>query len=242
MVIKRITPLLIMFLGVSFGLVVTEIRTNASFLTAMDRDSTKASYKAHVNFLRKKTRLEHAKELLGSHYHRSVARVSEKVIELDPFITILLQKSLKGKWKHRAKEIAHVIIQESDKYKFDPMFLLAVIGNESSFDPSVIGSAGEIGLMQILPTTGEWICKKFELKWHGKNTLKNPLDNIRIGAAYLSYLRETFKSKSQLYLAAYNMGSSNVLRAIENETPPKVYPTRVMRRYLQFYTLLQEET
>lgn len=241
MVIKKMISIQLIF-SVGFSLVATEVRTHASTLGSIERDSGKLSYKSHINHLRKKTRLDHAKELLGSHYHRSVARVSEKVIELDPFITVLLQKYLKGVWKKQAKEIAHAIIQESDKYKFDPMFLLAVIGNESSFNPLAVGTSGEIGLMQILPTTGEWISKKYEFKWQGKDTLKNPIENIRIGAAYLSYLREMFKSKSQFYLAAYNMGSGNVRRAIENETLPKVYPTRVMRRYLQFYTQLQQES
>jgi soluble lytic murein transglycosylase-like protein len=64
--------------------------------------------------------------------------------------------------------------------------------------------------------------------------------NIRLGAAYLAQLRGEFNSHGRLYLAAYNMGSTNVQRALAKQIFPKEYPGRVMVRYMRFYSEYQE--
>jgi soluble lytic murein transglycosylase len=187
------------------------------------------------------TRIEHARELMGKFYDRSVVKSSEKVGQLDRFVRQWTDRALKREFKKYSKAIADTVLSESSKHDFDPVFLMAVIENESSFDPHIVGSVGEIGLMQVTPATGEWIAKKFGIKWEGKKSLRDPRTNIRIGAAYLSYLREEFDSHSQLYLAAYNMGSLNVNRALEKSIWPKDYPQRVMKRYIRFYGDLKAE-
>jgi soluble lytic murein transglycosylase len=95
--------------------------------------------------------------------------------------------------------------------------------------------------MQLTAQTAEWIAKKYDIAWKGTKSLTNPIINIKIGAAYIAYLREKFEFKSQLYLSAYNMGSSNVIRAVEKQIWPKEYASRVMQRYVNFYTELKEE-
>ena len=186
-------------------------------------------------------RVEHARELLGKFYNRSVVRAGEKVADIGGFIRQWTAQALKGKNRKYASVVAKTVMAESERNGFDPIFLMAVIENESSFDPHVVGSVGEIGLMQITPDTGKWIAKKCGIKWEGKKSLHDPKTNIRIGAAYLAHLREQFDSQGQLYLAAYNMGSLNVNRALERSVRPKEYPMRVMKRYIRFYTDIKSE-
>jgi soluble lytic murein transglycosylase len=81
----------------------------------------------------------------------------------------------------------------------------------------------------------------YNLPWKGKKSLKDPSNNIRIGSAYIAYLREEFDFEGQLYLAAYNMGSGNVRKALGKKIRPKDYSTRVMHRYLRFYAELQKD-
>jgi len=181
------------------------------------------------------SRIEHARELLGKFYDRSVVKNGEKVPRVDRFVRHWTDRALSAKFKKYSKVIADTVLEESTQHGFDPVFLMAVIENESSFNPRAVGPVGEIGLMQVTPGTGEWISKKFGLKWGGKKSLRDPRTNIRIGAAYLAYLREAFDSHGQLYLAAYNMGSLNVNRALEKSIWPKDYPQRVMKRYIKFY-------
>jgi soluble lytic murein transglycosylase len=183
----------------------------------------------------------HARELLGKHYRKSIVSRSAQVSDVTEFVLKRTEMRLRPRWKKQARLISQTILQESEKYGFDPVFLMAVIENESSFNPETIGSFGEIGLMQILPDTGQWIAQKFNLPWKGPQSLKNPVTNIILGSAYLAYLREKFDFHSQLYLAAYNMGSKNVARALAKQVMPREYPTRVMKRYINFYAELHEE-
>jgi soluble lytic murein transglycosylase len=186
-------------------------------------------------------RVSHARELLGKYYKHSVVRSGEQVTEVGRFVYQWTKGELKKGSKKYAKLIARTVLAESEKNGFDPVFLMAVIENESSFDPRAIGPVGEIGLMQVTVATGEWIARKHGIPWKGKSSLYDPKTNIRIGAAYLAQLREEFDSHGQLYLAAYNMGSLNVNRALERSVRPKDYPDRVMKRYVRFYADIKNE-
>ncbi len=186
-------------------------------------------------------RLAHAKELLGKYYAKSIVRVGGGVADLNTFVKERIEEVFEGPNEKYAKKIYGAILEESRKHGFDPIFLMAVIENESSFKIKARGTSGEIGLMQLMPDTGKWIAQKIGVEYHGAKTLEDPVLNIRIGAAYMAHLREKFDSHSQLYLAAYNMGQGNVHRALANQVWPKDYPIRVMQRYVRFYTELSEE-
>lgn len=185
-------------------------------------------------------RLSHAKELLGRAYRKSVASLEEEERQYHDFLLARLESRLPKAFKRQAKKIHKSILEESTKHGFDPAFLMAVIDNESSFNPLVRGSAGEIGLMQILPSTAEWMAKRVNIVWKGQKTLEDPILNIRLGAAYLAHLRGEFDYHGRLYLSAYNMGTRNVRRALERRVMPKDYASRVMQRYLRFYEDLRE--
>jgi soluble lytic murein transglycosylase len=187
------------------------------------------------------SRLNHAKELLGKHYRHSVVRKGEHWADLSRQIRRWTRQAMKSSPKKVSDAVAKTILAESRRYELDPVFITAVIQSESSFNPRIVGSAGEIGMMQILPGTGEWIAKKNHLPWKGKKTLLDPVMNIRIGAAYFNFLRERFDNQSRLYLSAYNMGPKNVERALEKNVWPKEYAQRVMKHYVDFYTELSSE-
>ncbi len=179
--------------------------------------------------------LSHAKELMGKYYEKSIVKNALSLEAKNKFVHEWTELSLKGKWKKQAKKISKAILYMSKKYELDPLFLLAVIQGESGFNPSIVGKFGEHGLMQIKPSTGRWIAGKEGFTWRGKNTLFDPLMNIKIGAAYFYYLREQFNSHSRLYLAAYNMGATNVKKALGKKVWPKEYPIHVMHYYIQLY-------
>ncbi len=183
-------------------------------------------------------RIEHAKELLGKHYRGSVVKQGEKFKTVRAFIREWAHDTLPKKHRKKADLVAKTIVEEAKKHELDPMFVMAVIQSESSFNPDTRGGAGEIGLMQILPDTGEWMGKKAGVAWKGPKTLLDPIKNIKIGTTYLSYLREKFDNHSRLYLAAYNMGPTNVNKALAKEVWPKDYPRHVMHNYVAFYSKL----
>lgn len=180
-------------------------------------------------------RIDHARELLGNRYKKSIVSTFEKHTGLDKNILKTVTARLPKKFKSHARSVTQAIIKEAGIHGLDPYFVMAVIAGESSFNPTAIGPVGEIGMMQIRPATGEWIAKKFKIHWKGEKTLRDPLTNIKIGTAYLAWLRAKFSKQSQLYLAAYNMGPKSVKSAVGRNIWPKDYPRHVMKRYLAFY-------
>lgn len=180
-------------------------------------------------------RVNHARELLGNRYKKSIVSTYEKHNGLEKNIFEIVESRLPKKFKHRAGSVASTIIKEAAKHSMDPYFIMAVISGESSFNPTVVGPVGEIGMMQIRPTTGEWMAKKINMKWFGEKSLQDPVINIKLGTAYIAWLREKFDNQSQLYLAAYNMGAKSVRNAVGRNIWPKDYPKHVMKRYLAFY-------
>jgi soluble lytic murein transglycosylase len=180
-------------------------------------------------------RIDHAKELLGDGYKKSVVSSSEEKRGLEEKLFKIVVKNLPKKFKSVAREIAHTIILESTRRSLDPYFVAAIIAGESSFNPRAVGPIGEIGMMQLRPNTAKWIADSFQIKWKGKKALFDPFYNIRLGTAYLAWLREKFDNQGQLYLAAYNMGPTSVKIALLKNVRPKDYPIHVMKRYLAFY-------
>jgi soluble lytic murein transglycosylase len=180
-------------------------------------------------------RVEHARELMGESYKKSVVYKFEKRRDIEKNIYTVVRERLPKKYKAQAYSVAHTIIEEATRHSLDPYFVMAVISGESSFNPIAVGPVGEIGMMQIRPTTGQWMSGLLKKKWRGDKMLQDPVENIKLGTAYLAWLREKFQGQGQLYLAAYNMGPKSVKNAVSRNIYPKDYPIHVMKRYIAFY-------
>jgi soluble lytic murein transglycosylase len=140
-----------------------------------------------------------------------------------------------------SEKLTNSLISISRRNGMDPVFLLAVIKTESKFNQNAIGSVGEVGLMQIRPETAEWICKKFNIKWQGREALKDPSYNVLVGSFYMLYLKNTLKkSKPVRYITAYNTG----LKTLKNMSPVKFkeadYFNRVVTNYIGIYASLKQ--
>jgi len=180
-------------------------------------------------------RISHAKELLGGTYRRSVVRKTESADDVSEFVKAATLRFLPKHYKKSASKISATVMAEAERYGFDPIFLMAVIQNESSFNPRRKGHFGEIGLMQLKPSTAKWIAHTYKISYHGAKSLYNPETNIKIGAAYFHKLRDQFEAHSRLYLSAYNIGAKKVREMVSDKRIPKEYVIAVMKRYLAIY-------
>ena len=212
----------------TYILILMTLLSNSIVFAKSDISRSLASIKQDI-------RVDHARELLGKRYKKSIVSKFEAHKGLEKNILATVTERLPKKFKNKAQNITEIIIKEAAKHGLDPYFVMAVISGESSFNPLAIGPVGEIGMMQIRPTTGEWMAKKVKMKWNGEKTLRDPIANIKLGTAYIAWLREKFDNHSQLYLAAYNMGARSVNKALAKNVWPKDYPKHVMKRYLAFY-------
>lgn len=185
--------------------------------------------------IKQSVRVDHARELLGNRYKKSVVSRHEFQKDMELNILATIQKRLPKAFKPQARGVATAIIKESSRHGLDPYFVMAVISGESSFNPIAKGPVGEIGMMQLRSSTGKWMAKIINMKWNGDKTLRDPVTNIKLGTAYLAWLRKKFDNHGQLYLAAYNMGPTSVRQALGKNIRPKDYPIHVMKRYIAFY-------
>jgi len=95
----------------------------------------------------------------------------------------------------------------SSQYNLDPLFTLAVIRQESLFEPDARSPADAQGLMQIWPPTGEYIANKMGIPNYNINLLLDPDINIRMGTYYLRQQLDNFGQNEYEYcLGAYNKG------------------------------------
>ncbi|HHY36273.1 MAG TPA: lytic transglycosylase domain-containing protein [Firmicutes bacterium] len=109
-----------------------------------------------------------------------------------------------------------VIFRYSREYGVDPYLITAVIRVESKYYSRALSPMGAVGLMQIMPETGQWVAEN--LGWEGftPDLLYDPEINIQIGAWYLASLQAEF-GDLDLVLAAYNGGRGNVKRWLEKQ-------------------------
>jgi len=101
----------------------------------------------------------------------------------------------------------------ANMYGLDWRLVLAVMKVESRFDTHAESHKGALGLMQIMPNTGEEVGKALEI-----DITSHPENNIHAGVYYLKYLHDLFadageSNRVRLMLAAYNAGGGRVYDA-----------------------------
>ncbi len=117
------------------------------------------------------------------------------------------------------KKYATLIGQVARESGVDPHLIQSVIAVESGYNPSAVSPKGAIGLMQVMPDTGERYGVRSDKKQSVIQKLTDPAINLRIGARYLADLRKMFREDLNLVLAAYNAGE-NAVKRYRNAIPP----------------------
>lgn len=100
--------------------------------------------------------------------------------------------------------------KSAGKFQVDPLLIYAVMMQESEFDAGSVSSAGAIGLLQIMPGTGEMIAKKLPYLSFATDSLFEPDVNINFGTWYLKTLIARFDGNLPFAIAAYNAGPNAV--------------------------------
>lgn len=153
---------------------------------------------------------------------KSITKVSDKHIKLWTVVCLVLvciaAVALRGivVYKVYPMNYKEDIIASSSKYSVDKYFVSAVICAESHFNKNAVSSTGAVGLMQIMPDTGEWAAGKMGMKNYTNDMLNEPDVNIAIGCWYLNYLSGLYDGDTRKILAAYNAGPSKVNEWTDN--------------------------
>jgi soluble lytic murein transglycosylase len=96
----------------------------------------------------------------------------------------------------------------------DPLFVTALMREESTFAPRAVSRAGARGLMQVMPETADRIAREQRLGV-GAASLEVPEANIRFGTLHLAELMRLYRGNQSLVLAGYNAGRAAVQRWLD---------------------------
>lgn len=105
---------------------------------------------------------------------------------------------------------------EARKAGIDPLFLAALVRQESFWDPAARSVAGALGLTQVIPVTGEGIATALGVRPFSPADLFRPAIALQFGAYYLGGQVARF-GDPLLALSAYNAGPGNALRWAERD-------------------------
>lgn len=91
-------------------------------------------------------------------------------------------------------------------YNLDPALIYAVIRTESGFDSSAKSNVGALGVMQVMPSSFEWLMEKRGTSGqYTEEDLLNPEICIDYGCYLLKLFYDTYEDE-RCAIAAYNAG------------------------------------
>ena len=99
----------------------------------------------------------------------------------------------------------------------DPLLVLALIRQESLFEPEAVSPAGARGLMQLLPATARQVTGTDA----ARPVLEDIVTNVDLGTRLLARLLAKYDGSRVKALAAYNGGEEQVWR------PPRTWPEKI---------------
>ncbi|MGZ6143932.1 MAG: transglycosylase SLT domain-containing protein [Myxococcales bacterium] len=135
-----------------------------------------------------------------------------KILVLKPDIDLAL-----------ARNVARQAHKYGALYKRDPDLVLAIIAEESRFNPDAVSPVGAVGLMQVMP---QW-----EKVLGIQGSLKDPETSIKYGLQVLGFYMEMYKD-IEMALTAYNRGPGPVdLALMRGKDPKNQYAPKVLKVY-----------
>jgi soluble lytic murein transglycosylase len=113
-------------------------------------------------------------------------------------------------------------VSAAKEFDIPPLLLFSLIRQESMFNPYIYSAAGASGLSQIMPATGQENVNL--LKWppnYEHSDLLRGEVSIKLGAFYLSHVKNYLNGNLQAALCGYNAGPGNaeIWLALSNDDP-----------------------
>jgi soluble lytic murein transglycosylase len=108
-----------------------------------------------------------------------------------------------------------LVAEEAARYGVDPLLVLAMMRQESSFDPRAQSGAQAMGLTQVIPSTARSIASRLGRDDFALGDLFKPAVSVEFGTWFLSQLMVDYRGRLFPALTAYNAGGGNVARWLQ---------------------------
>jgi LysM repeat protein len=109
----------------------------------------------------------------------------------------------------KREHVRRIIVAEARRAGVSPTLALAVAWQESGWRQEVVSSAGARGVMQVLPTTADWIG---DTMLGRRPDLRSTRDNVRAGVVLLRHYLDRYSGDVRRALAAYYQGQRSADR------------------------------
>ncbi|MFH1486930.1 MAG: transglycosylase SLT domain-containing protein, partial [Chloroflexota bacterium] len=150
---------------------------------------------------------------------------------------------------------ANLVEAEAAERGIDPLLLYALLRQESLFEAEATSYAAARGLMQIIPSTGDWIAGRLTWTDYRTEHLYRPYISIKFGTYYLWAALQMLDGNVAAALAGYNAGPGNAARWLERSTgdddrffaeitlaEPRLYIERILAYYATYQRLYGAST
>jgi hypothetical protein len=118
-----------------------------------------------------------------------------------PLENVSLVASAVRKPSENESRLDRMVDDAAERHHVDANLVRAVIAQESGWNERAISRKGAVGLMQLIPETGQK---------YGARNLFDPAQNIDAGTSYLRSLLDRYNGDINMTLAAYNAGENAV--------------------------------
>jgi len=188
------------------------------------------------------------------------ARIAAKIMRWTLIGTVLLAFAGLGVWliwdRAPGTTVTTVIVEHEELIRqyavangIEPAYAASVIMAESSYREDAVSSVNAQGLMQILPSTGEWIAGKYAEEYT-EGSLFDAETNIRYGCWYLGFLMNRYGGDMRTASSAYHQGQGRVdgwldsaeysADGVKLDRIPSDATTTYVNRVLKYYERYEE--
>lgn len=164
-------------------------------------------------------------------------------------VLLLPEKEIENTVQRYPMEYTDLICRYAEENDLEPAHVAAVILAESSYRADAVSSVNAQGLMQLLPSTAEWIAGKFG-ETYTEGCLFDPETNIRYGCWYLGFLMDRYDGDKACTSAAYHSGQGTVDKWLQDpqyssdgktlSTIPGSNADTYVSRILEYYDKYEE--
>lgn len=139
-------------------------------------------------------------------------------------------------WELRYPEAwPDIVVPACRRWGFDPLLAWAIMKQESAFQPTCYSTAGARGLIQMIPSTSEYVAVENGWEGYSPDRLYRPEVSLRYGISYLSGVAEDLEHL-HVTLAGYNGGPHNALRWGGTDVSPEMFFSRITFNETKRYT------
>lgn len=162
-----------------------------------------------------------------------------------------ITRELKAQTRTYPVQFRTEVLRAAQQQRVDPRLILAIMKQESGFNPKAKSPAAARGLLQLIIDTARKFAPQAGYANFVEDDLYQPAVNTAIGAAYIAELQNLFPSQPEAVVASYNGGEENVARWQRRANNPeagflaaevgfsetKQYVFKVMANYRAYQTL-----